>query len=75
LRFDTPRSARVWLDIVGVNGRRVRSLLAGQYVPAGSVERTWDGRDDRGNGVAAGVYLVHLRADDFTATRKVQLIK
>jgi len=75
VRFDVPRSARVWLDIVSVNGRRVRSLLAGQYVPAGSVERTWDGRDDRGNAVAAGVYLVHMRADDFSATRKVQLVK
>jgi hypothetical protein len=75
LRFDVPRTSRVWLDIVSVNGRHVRSLLAGQYVPAGSTERTWDGRDDRGVGVAAGVYLVHMRADEFTATRKVQLVK
>ena len=35
----------------------------------------WDGRNDFGEGVASGVYFYHLSAGDFSATRKMLIIK
>jgi flagellar hook assembly protein FlgD len=35
----------------------------------------WDGRDDAGNTVSSGVYMYRLRAGNFTATRKMLVIR
>nr|MEE4267047.1 FlgD immunoglobulin-like domain containing protein [Candidatus Krumholzibacteria bacterium] len=64
----------VRLDILDVRGRLVRSLIQDRYA-AGSHEVRWDGRDDRGQAVAAGVYLTRMQAPGYTATRKMVLAK
>ncbi|MCA9753466.1 MAG: hypothetical protein KC591_14830 [Gemmatimonadetes bacterium] len=52
------RHARV--DVVDVTGRRVRSLVPSREAGAegGRVSVVWDGRDERGRRVPAGVYFV-----------------
>jgi hypothetical protein len=75
LDFDLPRASAVRLEVVTVDGRRVRVLAAGEQLPAGTHTLSWDGRDDEGRVLAAGVYLVRMRAGDFTTARKVQLVK
>ena len=35
----------------------------------------WDGRNERGESVASGLYFHTLRAGDFTATRKMLIRK
>ena len=35
----------------------------------------WDGRNDFGEGVASGVYFYHLSAGDYSATRKMLVVK
>ena len=35
----------------------------------------WDGRDDRGQSVASGVYLYRLRAGDQVQTRKLLMLR
>ena len=69
LRVTTP-GGRVWAAVYDVEGRKVRTLLAGTY-PAGSQLITWDGRDSRGRQAAPGLYVVHSRAGGQTATFKV----
>ena len=75
LCFDLPRAARVRLEILAPNGRRVRTLVAGEVLPAGKLQRLWDGRDDHGRNVASGVFFVRLQADGFSAARKIQLLR
>jgi len=74
IRFDLPRRARVVLSVYAISGRRVTVLADGHYGP-GVFERTWDGRDDRGREVASGVYFTRLVAGDFTATKKMVLLR
>jgi flagellar hook assembly protein FlgD len=62
------------MAVFGVDGRRVRQLVMGT-VPAGTHQVTWDGRDDRGQQVAAGVYFYRLTAGDRTLTKKMVLIR
>jgi len=60
--------------VYSVNGRRVRTLLSGPQEP-GEYRLSWDGRDDDGRDVAAGVYYVHLIAAAKRDTRPVVLVR
>ncbi len=54
-------SGRVRVTIVDVSGRTVRTLDAGSLGPGARAVR-WDGRDDRGGTVAAGIYFARVQA-------------
>ena len=69
-----PREGRAEVRVYAVDGRLVRSLLAGD-LGAGVHELAWDGRDGRGAGVAPGVYLVRARAGGESATAKVVRVR
>jgi hypothetical protein len=59
--LDLPAAGPVRLRIHDVKGRRVRGLID-EPLPAGRHRATWDGRDDRGQRVASGVYWFRLEA-------------
>jgi subtilisin family serine protease len=73
-RLELTRAARVWLRVHGPNGALVRTLARG-VLPAGTHLLAWDGRDDRGAGVASGIYYLVATVDGETATRKMTLLK
>jgi hypothetical protein len=73
-RFALPRESRVTLGVYDVSGRLVR-LLENGVLRAGSHAVPWDGRDDAGRDVAAGVYLYRLDADRASAHRKLVVIR
>ncbi|MBN2171274.1 MAG: hypothetical protein JW819_08145 [Candidatus Krumholzibacteriota bacterium] len=62
------------LRICAVDGRRVRTLVDGRQA-AGWRAAAWDGRDDAGRSVAAGVYLCVLEAGRERVTRRLTLVK
>ena len=71
--------AEVTLKIYDMNGGVVRRLQVG-HQPAGMYQSRsravyWDGRNDRGESVASGLYFYTLTAGDFTATRKMLIRK
>ena len=68
------RSARVEVDLMSLDGRRLRRLFAGLQ-SAGRHEQTWDGRDEAGDLVAPGIYLLRVGVDaDDGAFRRLQPI-
>lgn len=69
LVFEQAGAAR--FEIFDVSGRRVRLLFDGTAQP-GSTELTWDGRDDAGRTVTAGLYFARLA--DGRGTRSVRLV-
>ena len=71
--------AEVALTIYDMNGVAVRRLTvghqaAGMYQSRGRAVY-WDGRNQRGESVASGLYFYTLRTGDFTATRKMLIRK
>ena len=68
------RFSEVNLAVFDSLGRRVRSLAGAAHV-SGRHSYTWDGRDEEGESVGTGTYLIQLRAGDQTFSRKVVLIK
>jgi hypothetical protein len=72
--FTVPRAGEAQLRIFDVRGRLVRSLEAG-WLAAGTHERVWDGRDERGQAVGSGVYFAHARVGGERAVTKLMLVK
>lgn len=62
IAYSVPKAGWTDLSIYDVGGRFVRSLVR-EGVPAGSHDVIWDGRDSRGNPVAAGLYLARLQSE------------
>lgn len=56
-----PAAAAARLTLYDCAGRRVRTLLDRQ-VAAGALSIAWDGRDDAGRALPAGIYLARLSA-------------
>jgi photosystem II stability/assembly factor-like uncharacterized protein len=75
LSFSLRQSASVSLEILDPQGRHLRHLLAGEVRPAGTQSVAWDGRDDRGQALASGVYLARLIAGNERAAGKLLLLK
>src|SRR5262249_23486632 len=65
-----PHELRIRLSILDAAGRRVRQLDRGVWT-AGPHAVTWDGRNDRGTTLAAGVYVAELDLDRERAVRRV----
>jgi subtilisin family serine protease len=74
IRFALPAAGRARLALYDASGRRVRTLVDGP-LSAGSRGIAWDGTDDRGARVAAGVYFAQLTAEGSEVRSKVVLVR
>ena len=63
-------AARVSLTVYDVLGRRVRQVWQGP-LGAGSHRFVWDGRDESGRAVAAGVYVYQVAVDGQVEAKKM----
>ena len=77
--FRLAEDANVSLTIYGASGSLVRTIDIG-FTPAAVYQGRsdaiyWDGRNDFGEQVSSGIYFYHLNAGDFSATRKMVIVK
>jgi glucose/arabinose dehydrogenase len=68
-------TAEVELVIFDLRGRIVRRLIPRDSQSAQRYDRAWDGRDDGGRAVLAGLYLARLTAGGERAERRVALVR
>jgi hypothetical protein len=73
IRFSLERDAAAKLEILDLQGRRVRTIFDGP-AKVGQNEAIWDGRDASGTYVANGVYFYRFRALDQDQTRKLVIV-
>jgi hypothetical protein len=74
LRFTVAAEGPVDLAVYDLAGRRVRTLVRG-VVAAGPHDAAWDGRDEAGRRLAAGVYFCRLRSNEGVETRRAVLVQ
>ncbi len=74
ITYRIPEAALVTLTVYNALGQVVRTLVNAVQL-AGRHQVVWDGRDERGREVAAGVYLYRLQAGSFQQTRKMLLVR
>ena len=77
--YHLSEDAKVSLTIYDVNGAVVRDIDVGHQTAAKYDTRAkaiyWDGRNQFGEQVASGIYFYSLSAGDFSATRKMVILK
>jgi hypothetical protein len=74
IAFELATAARVQVCIYNLRGERVATLLDAVQ-PAGRHRLVWRGRDDRGDEVASGVYVVNVEASGERVSRRIVLVR
>jgi hypothetical protein len=77
--YSLSKESNVIIKIYNINGQMIRMLDLGHKLPAFYVKQGqaayWDGQDNRGDNVVSGVYFYVFQAGNFTAIRKMLLIR
>ncbi|MCP4548115.1 MAG: T9SS type A sorting domain-containing protein [bacterium] len=73
ISFSLPVKAHTRLAVYDVLGRRVR-MLSDLSRARGAHSIAWDGLNDNGHAVAAGVYFCRLEADELRMTKKIVVL-
>jgi flagellar hook assembly protein FlgD len=74
IEYSIPQSGQVELAIWNIAGQKVRTLVS-ENQTASYKRVVWDGRNDMGETVGAGLYIYKLTAGNFTKIHKMNLIK
>ena len=73
------RAAEVTITIYDTKGTLVRRLALGNQAAGYYAERGkaayWDGRNERGEAVASGIYIYRFQAGDYAASRRMVIVK
>lgn len=69
ISFDLPQASRVELSVYNVLGQKVETLIDGA-MDAGTHQIEWNG-----DGNSSGIYFYRLQADNFSATKKMMMLK
>ncbi len=74
VRFSLAQPGSVSLTIYDILGRTVRRLIDADY-ETGTFDVPFDGRDDRGQVLASGIYLARLSGSGMARTLKMVLLR
>jgi hypothetical protein len=74
MRYELTHSSKVHMVIYNPLGRQVRTLVDTNQ-KAGLYTFIWDGTDNSGRRVSSGSYFLRLEAGDYTATRKLCVVR
>jgi len=72
--YQLAKDIKASLKVYNLAGQLVRTLVDGS-VPAGVHEALWDGLNNAGKRVPAGVYLVRFEAGDYQAIKKAVFVR
>ena len=74
IKYKLPIDEFVELTIYNLMGRNVKNLI-NKYLSAGTYSIKWDGTNNVGELVSAGMYFYTFKTNNFSQTRKMMFIK
>jgi len=74
IRFDIPEESHVKIDVYNVMGQKVAELVDSYFQP-GFYTVNWSGINTMGSALSSGMYFYRIQARDFTAVKKLLLVK
>jgi len=74
IQYDIPIDVEVLLVVYDILGRHVKTLINTTQT-AGYKSIKWNGTNDQGQMISAGVYFYHLQTNGYSKVRKMLLLK
>jgi hypothetical protein len=74
IQYSLPKTGLVQISIYTLMGQKIATLV-NRNMNAGTYIITWNGMDDFGNTVGAGVYIYQLRSDQYFKAKKMIFLK
>ena len=74
ISYDLPKLSHVKIIIYDLMGREIITLVDEKKM-AGSYQTEWNGRNHLSSGVASGIYIYKIEADEFQKSKKMLLIR
>ena len=74
ISFDLPNDNLVKINIYNLLGQKVKSLL-NLKLTAGTHEIIWDGKNEVGQSVSSGLYLLTIKTGEYSALKKMILLR
>jgi len=74
LEYQLPKHSRVSIRVYDMNGKLVNVLQEGQQ-SAGTYKLDWQGTDLSGKVCTSGLYIIQFKTPEYTAEKKVLLLK
>jgi hypothetical protein len=74
IAFDLPQPQSVRVHVYDATGRLARTLAEGPFL-AGRHQRVWDGTDDHGQPIGAGIYFVRFDTETFQSRQKIVVLR
>jgi len=72
--FDLSIGGKVTISIYNLKGQLIRDLV-NENKPAASHRIVWNGKDNEGNYVSTGTYVIQMNAPGYNFSRKISMIK
>ncbi|MEE4312428.1 MAG: FlgD immunoglobulin-like domain containing protein, partial [candidate division KSB1 bacterium] len=72
--YELPEADYVTVTIYNSLGHEIRTLVSRNH-EAGSYAVRWDGRNNSGFDITSGIYIVRLKTNRFTDSKKMLLVK
>jgi hypothetical protein len=69
-----PAGRQVSIRVFDVTGILIK-VLANSEMQAGTHQLEWNAKDENGNAVSAGMYILKMQAGDYTETKKISVIR
>ena len=70
INYSIPEQCNISLKIYDINGRLIKVLHEGKQ-PEGNYSVKWNGQDESGNHISAGIYFIKLNSNGFNQTMKL----
>ena len=74
IQYSLPKDTYVSIDIYDLNGKIVKSLVK-SFQRAGVKNIMWEGNNDFGQTLSAGMYILVFNSDEYYASKKMLLLK
>ena len=74
IQYSMPNTSRIALSVFNVLGQKVITLAEGS-IHAGEYSAQWDGKDEFGNDVSSGLYLIGMNTPGYQQVTKVILLR
>ncbi len=74
IKFELNKSEEVTIKVYNVLGKEIKLLLK-ENLPTGEHSILWDGKDNKGNSLAGGIYFIQMIAGKYQQIIKTVLLK